>query len=59
MVIKIRKNLCTECGSCVEECPLSAIKVSPDKGPVIDLAKCDECLKCVETCPSNALLRGP
>jgi ferredoxin len=58
MAIKIRKILCVECGSCVEECPLGAIKVISDKGPVIDQAKCDECLKCVETCPSNALYKG-
>jgi ferredoxin len=59
MTIKIRKNLCVGCGSCEEECPLGAIKLTPDKGPVIDQAKCDGCQKCVETCPSNALYRGP
>ena len=59
MIIKIRKNLCVECGSCVDECPPGAIKLDPVKGPVIDQAKCDGCLKCVETCPSNALFRGP
>lgn len=58
MVIKIRKNLCVECDSCVEECPLSAIIVKVGGGPVIDLAKCDNCGRCVDTCPSNALYRG-
>ena len=58
MPIKIRKNLCVECNSCMEECPLGAITIKPDEGPVIDAAKCDSCGRCVDTCPSNTLYRG-
>ena len=52
--IKIDYTRCTRCGICVSACPYNAIKLAPDKGPII----CDLCggnPACVKRCPTNAL----
>lgn len=47
---------CTECGTCVDRCQLSAIRLDDGKGhSVIDLARCIGCGNCVVTCPSGAM----
>lgn len=46
----INKELCTECGRCIEVCKFFAIK-----GFKIDLLDCEGCGACTLVCPSNAI----
>lgn len=44
---------CTECGDCVDDCPVGAITLSPL--PVFDDA-CFDCFSCIRLCPENAIV---
>lgn len=46
-------NSCVACGSCISECPVSAI--SEGDIYVIDASKCTDCAACVAVCPSDAI----
>jgi len=47
-------ELCTGCGTCVEQCPVSALSIN--KGlPVVDAAVCITCFCCQEICPEKAI----
>lgn len=43
---------CTQCGICVEECPVAAVTLDPT--PVFDGA-CFDCFNCVRLCPEEAI----
>ena len=47
-------TLCTGCGTCVEQCPVSALTMS-DGLPRVDAASCIACFCCQEMCPEKAL----
>ncbi len=46
--------LCNQCGSCVEACPVEAIK-RQDEIIIIDKDTCSGCGTCVKSCPSGAV----
>jgi ferredoxin len=50
--IKFNKNLCTECGACVNACPVHVISIQ-------DLPRkrngCLNCFSCVMACPTDAM----
>ncbi len=48
---------CTMCGSCVEACPVEAIKEGDPKY-VIDPDECTDCAACVDECPVGAISEG-
>lgn len=50
---KVLKERCTQCGICVENCPVEAIHLTdaPEIGPV-----CIHCLSCVRNCPETAIV---
>lgn len=48
---------CVGCGTCVSECPLSAIIEKEDKYEILS-DKCDDCAKCVEACPVEAITQA-
>ena len=56
-----RPDTCDGCEACVARCPVQAIDVQQDGGPVIDLSRCLGCGLCVSGCPTGtlALLRKP
>ncbi len=54
MVAKVNNEECTGCGTCVDECPASAITLKDDKAK-IDEDECTECGTCVDSCPSSAI----
>ena len=44
---------CIGCKACVEVCPESACKLTPD-GIITDLERCTSCGKCADVCPTKA-----
>jgi len=54
MAVKIDKEKCTGCGSCVEACPVEAITLDNEKA-IVDEESCIDCGSCVDECPSEAI----
>jgi len=52
MAYKI-SDTCLACGSCLPECPVSAIEEGSPY--TIDDSKCTDCGACAETCPAEAI----
>ena len=53
MAVTIDEEKCTGCGTCVEACPVEALKVN-DKAKV-DEDACIDCGTCVDECPEEAI----
>ena len=53
MAAKVNKEKCTACGTCVDSCPIEAIKMK-DKAE-IDEENCVDCGTCVDECPEGAI----
>jgi ferredoxin-type protein NapH len=53
--IRIDKEKCTQCNSCVKECPLWAIEKKEDNSLEINQISCMPCKKCIEKCPEKAI----
>ena len=51
---KADPDLCTGCGTCVENCPVSALSMMDDR-PVVDTEICIICFCCQETCPEKTM----
>jgi NAD-dependent dihydropyrimidine dehydrogenase PreA subunit len=51
--IRIDRNKCTECGACIEACPLEAAK-GRVKGNIAP-ADCFSCARCLRVCPVDAV----
>lgn len=47
-------ELCTGCGTCVEQCPVSALSMS-QRFPQLDAGLCITCFCCQEICPEKAM----
>ena len=47
-------ELCTGCGTCVDQCPMSALTMEDDL-PVVDEEACIACFCCQEICPEKAM----
>lgn len=47
-------DLCTGCGTCVEQCPVSALTMRDDL-PEVDADTCITCFCCQEICPEKAI----
>jgi len=47
-------DLCTSCGACIEQCPVSALVMENDI-PVADEDICITCFCCQEVCPEKAM----
>ncbi len=50
----VNREMCTGCGTCVEECPVGAISLE-DEGATIDDDECIRCGKCHDVCPEEAV----
>ena len=53
MAVKIDKEKCTACETCVGACPVEAIKI--DGKAVVDEETCIDCGTCVDECPEKAI----
>jgi uncharacterized protein (DUF362 family)/NAD-dependent dihydropyrimidine dehydrogenase PreA subunit len=47
-------ELCTGCGTCIEQCPVSALSMN-DQLPWVDANLCITCFCCQEICPEKAM----
>ena len=54
MTFKITED-CVSCGTCVDECPVGAIKEADGKYS-IDQEICTQCGACKEVCPVEAIV---
>ncbi len=50
----IDKDICTGCGTCIEECPVDTIYIK-DEAAEIDMENCIHCGLCHDACPENAV----
>ena len=55
--MKINRELCDICGTCVAVCPVDAIIVK-EFIVEIDNDKCTGCLNCLRICPAEAVKEG-
>lgn len=53
MAYKISADLCTACGTCIDECPVEAITAGDVY--VIDATICTDCGSCAGVCPVEAI----
>lgn len=54
MVVKVDKDLCVGCETCVDECPSEALSMVGGIAEV-DGDKCVDCNTCIDACPSAAI----
>jgi Pyruvate/2-oxoacid:ferredoxin oxidoreductase delta subunit len=52
---KADPELCTACGTCVDQCAVSALSMGDDNLPQVDADTCITCFCCQEICPEKAL----
>ena len=57
----IIEEKCTQCGTCVQSCPVEGKAVNwlngdKTKAPVYDYSKCIKCYCCQEMCPESAII---
>lgn len=50
----VNEEMCTGCGTCVDECPAGAITLIDDNAHMDD-DKCIRCGKCHDVCPEEAV----
>lgn len=48
-------DLCTACGTCIDQCPVSALSMDGDL-PRVDADTCITCFCCQEICPEKAMV---
>jgi len=48
---------CSNCGACVDSCPIEAIAEKDGKHQ-IDSGSCSDCGVCVDSCPLDAISAG-
>ncbi|MFW6164004.1 MAG: 4Fe-4S binding protein [Planctomycetota bacterium] len=51
----VNQEMCTGCGTCVEECPVGAIALDDDELAAIDEQRCIRCGVCHDACPVEAV----
>ena len=52
--LKVNRNKCNSCGTCIEECPTENISMDKDDHPVWG-SNCILCLYCALSCPEEAI----
>jgi NAD-dependent dihydropyrimidine dehydrogenase PreA subunit len=54
MAVKVDKEKCSACKSCVDACPNQSITV-PEEVAVVNEGDCIDCGACVDACSTGAL----
>jgi len=57
ITLYVRKDICTGCGECVQNCPNDAISLFRGQAR-IDNDRCDSCLVCRDVCPQGAIVEA-
>jgi NAD-dependent dihydropyrimidine dehydrogenase PreA subunit len=57
MAVRVDKEKCNGCGTCVEACPTEALSLKNDK-VAVDADTCIDCGVCIDECPVQALSLG-
>ncbi|GAB6169803.1 hypothetical protein JCM1393_22630 [Clostridium carnis] len=52
---KVKENFCVSCGTCIENCPTTALKFNTKGVAAVDKDKCVGCKLCSNLCRSNAI----
>ena len=55
VTLKLNKDICINCGMCINVCPQEVFEFSNSKLEIIDRDRCMECGACEKNCPVNAL----
>jgi len=51
---RVNRDLCTGCGTCIDQCPVSALSMIENM-PLVDADTCITCFCCQEICPEKAI----
>ncbi|OGD30156.1 MAG: hypothetical protein A2Y56_10085 [Candidatus Aminicenantes bacterium RBG_13_63_10] len=51
----LRQDACSDCGTCLERCPMGALTRRNGQGIELDSVRCIGCGLCVLTCPTRSL----
>lgn len=54
--IEVDADKCTQCGICVEICPLDLIRLDEEGFPYLKYDECWYCNACVYECPEEAIV---
>jgi uncharacterized protein (DUF362 family)/Pyruvate/2-oxoacid:ferredoxin oxidoreductase delta subunit len=49
-------DLCTGCGTCIDQCTVSALSMADNNLPRVDADNCISCFCCQELCPEKAIV---
>ena len=52
---QIDLELCTRCGTCVEQCPGHAVEMTADGPSFVQPFNCTYCARCEDVCPQGAI----
>ncbi len=55
IIIDYEKCDCTNCGECVDVCPMEVFIVEGEKIEIKCPEECSLCETCIDVCPNNAL----
>lgn len=50
------RSICVACGSCVKECPRSAVAVHKGCYAVVESERCVGCGRCAKVCPAGCIV---
>jgi NAD-dependent dihydropyrimidine dehydrogenase PreA subunit len=53
MAVKVDHEKCDGCGSCIDVCPVDAIRIENEKAIITD--ECLDCGACIPECPNEAI----
>lgn len=53
--LKLKSDLCTGCGKCLEVCPHNVFLIKDRKAVILDKDRCMECGACVKNCSFKAI----
>jgi NAD-dependent dihydropyrimidine dehydrogenase PreA subunit len=53
--VKVDKDKCTGCGTCVETCPMEVFEIKDEKSVPVKPEECIVCRACEVQCPEEAI----